>query len=381
MVCDSLQDLELPLLDVSVDRSEPLYEPLPDQKCQGDVPESKHVVTPKTSLLLGAVFLVINTLAVGSLTPILAVLSTDGVILKFTWRFFTCMLTFSVFALRTKKENGEYWTLREMFFSQKTRIALVTASCWVIWMGTALYASLIYTFMIADMFSNMTSVFILVHRLATRVSVKRGEMIGVFIALLGAACTLLTPQESGHSKSDLIMAILIAGFGSVVGAIYLLTAERIGDSIPLDVLIFVNATYGFIITAVAAMAFEGAEFWSLSAANGVFGLFSSENLLMVPILSLVSGVCGIRVGFMAIQSVGSLVVSVTYLINPGIAAVETYLLGVNNLPCWSSIIATLIMSLGLLVLILSRRETETVKKETQPSLLREDFDDKSIDSI
>jgi len=374
MVCDS-QQLEIPLLDRSSDSYETFesastatfYDDLSQNKggiaYDGETNEMCTKSTLKSkSVLIGAVLLIVNTVSAGSVTPLINALSAQGILLKFSWRFLACMLTFSLFAFRTKKDNGEYWTLREMFFSKKTRVALVTSSCWVIWMATALYASLVYTFMIAEMFANMTSVFILAYRLLTKSPVKRGEIMGVVIALVGAACTFLTPQESGHSLTDLTVCILVATFGAFVGAIYLLTAERIGDSVPLDVLIFVNATYGYIVSTSAAVIFEGAQFFSISGENGVFGLFASENLILVPFMSIVCGILVIRVGFVTIQYVGSLIVSVTYLIIPGIVAVESYFLGFNGLPNWSSVVSTAIMSVGLLVLIMAGRTAEPAVK-------------------
>eukprot|EP00357_Protocruzia_adherens_P023014 CAMPEP_0115046536 /NCGR_PEP_ID=MMETSP0216-20121206/48801_1 /TAXON_ID=223996 /ORGANISM="Protocruzia adherens, Strain Boccale" /LENGTH=402 /DNA_ID=CAMNT_0002429623 /DNA_START=613 /DNA_END=1821 /DNA_ORIENTATION=- len=321
-----------------------------------------HDTNVERKYLLGFICLIIGAVCSGSVIPLVACLKANGVILKFSWRFLASVIMFMPFALRAKNlQSGKRWTFKEMFLSSASKPALITATCWVIWMATALAAALQYSFMLADLFSNITSVFILAYRLITHAPVKRGEIIGIAVALLGVGFTFVGPQESSKSMSDLATAFLVATVGALAGAIYLMVTEKMATDVPVDVFIFVNSFYGWVIVTIAAVVFEGSTF-DFDETNGIFGIFAPGNLYLFPVMAIICGFCVIKMSLKAIRHLGSLIVSLFMLIAPIIAGFESWFLGLNPLPNWSSLVAAGIMSVGLIILILSQREAEDKAK-------------------
>jgi len=307
---------------------------------------------PLRKTLIGLGLLAISIFSYGSMFPVIATLRADGMFLKLTWRYICSAIMFLPLALLAKNENGQRWTLKTIFTQGCVTDTMVTALCWVTWIISILTASYTYSFMIADLFGNMASVFILFDRYLRKVKILPAEILGVAIAVCGGCVVFLGPQQGQKSHTELAIAVALGLFGAWVSYVYFAYTEKIVAQIPMDVYIFLNSFFGLIGISVVTFVFEDVEF-SFDPEKGYFGIFATENLVMVPFLTIVCGLFVMKAANTAIVYCGSLIVSVAFLMAPPIVGFESYLVGVDKMPNWSSWFSVGIMTVGLFFIIIA----------------------------
>eukprot|EP00357_Protocruzia_adherens_P008345 CAMPEP_0115026832 /NCGR_PEP_ID=MMETSP0216-20121206/35034_1 /TAXON_ID=223996 /ORGANISM="Protocruzia adherens, Strain Boccale" /LENGTH=257 /DNA_ID=CAMNT_0002402089 /DNA_START=47 /DNA_END=817 /DNA_ORIENTATION=- len=223
---------------------------------------------------IGFVGLVVSVIAYGSVIPFTASLPAEGFVLKVSWRFLGCLLVFTPLALSCRKPDGNRWTLREIFFEGYTVLIQLAGLIWILWMFSLLYSCALYSYMIGELFGNLTPVFVVAYRFVTGHSVRKLEIVGLAVTLFGGCLTLLSPQETESvSSGTMILAIVLATFAAVCWSGYLLITEKMGETLPTDIVVFATTFSGYILISALTLIFENSEF-SFHPHRGLFGLLA-----------------------------------------------------------------------------------------------------------
>jgi len=332
-------------LDMSLTRSmSVLPENLAEfvEEVKGQEPSEQEAVPLARYLaLLGAV------MAVSSNGASLAMLHGVDPPMKLYWRMTATALLLSSFAIRITYKEG----FPKLSFGQCLELggAVTCYVCHAICFNTAIEYTSIGNAVVG---ANSQALLLVIGKIFVGEPVVWMEGGGVLLAFCG--CILCSTDEAAgpkDTKTALLGDFLAVG-SAVFGVAYLTFAKAVRHTMPVTVFMFIVMFAGSFLT-LFYMLVGGYEISvSNDAKDGIFGWITLEenHIFILAHIAVVCNVLGVMGFVRAMQFFDNIIIAVATLLEPLMATVIAYALGVGNLPGpfgWTGNVLVIIGTLGV----------------------------------
>lgn len=302
--------------------------------------------------LLGAVF------AVSSNGTALALLHDVEPALKLFWRMSAVAVLLSFFAIKS---------MTKQYKDEGTFLPKLTGSQWVTFVSAALcfFLSTLLLFTALTMTSignavigaNSQALLLVIAKLITGEAVHWMEGIGVLLAFGG--CVLCSADEA-HEKSEdndestsgskAILGDLMALASAAAGVCYLTFAKAVRSTMSVTVFMFMVMCTGCCLCFVYIATSHIEWTFDNNPHTGLFGWCTlvDYHVLILLYIAVVCNVVG-TMGFVrAMEYFENIIIAVATLLEPLIATLIAFVLGVGDLPGMFGWIGNLLVAIGTL---------------------------------
>jgi drug/metabolite transporter (DMT)-like permease len=281
------------------------------------------------------VALLAAVLAVSSNGSALSLLRGVAAPLKLYWRMTATYLVFLPFALRIMYRSGG--------------LPRLTVGQWITFFGAAFSYTghaLLYVFALeytsignVVIGANSQAILLVLGKLLMGQTVLKMEASGVLIAFLG--CVLCSADEAkesddnGDAERSAFFGDILALTSGAFGVAYLTFAKAVRKEMPVTVFMFLVMVSGSLMVLTFMLCTHSVDVSvSRNPYSGLFGWISiSEHRLFVLIhIAIVCNVIGTTGFIRAMQHFDNIVIAVATLLEPMIATLIAFIIGVGSLP-------------------------------------------------
>lgn len=305
--------------------------------------------------VVGYVLLLASLLTISSMGAALDLQRGVDPFLKLFWRSSASFLLFLPLSVWSVQDQG----LPPSLFSTRNMFWFLTCCLSnALFLMTFLWALSRTSIDHAYIFNNCHSLLMVLARLALGKYVSQFEGIGTGIGIIGGAITTLDHSSVSTSTASDVVGVSLAGdlvalLGAVGGALYLVSAKKLRAEVDVTVLMcgifFVSVLLHFPVFSLLGTDFE----FSRDPTIGLFGWLDESRFLSETYVVIVCTLVG-TLGYVAVMKYfDPIVVSVVMLVEPTIANLMGVAAGVDALPGVLTVIGSLLVVAGTLLVIVS----------------------------
>lgn len=220
--------------------------------------------------------IVISTLSSSLVIPFFKILICDSPYLATAWRGVINIIFCLPFML---KEMKQYRDGIRKLFSMKNILTILLCQIFGVLQGFCQLIALKITFSShVLLFSGMASVVLFFWKIVKRLPITSMEIIGIIIALSGAAIIAKGSGTSGgdYTAQEIIMGDMIAFLGSVFGAFNLQILAPILQFYHTGIYIIISNTWVFILGIISTLLVGFPLTFGFDAHTGVFGFLNTQ---------------------------------------------------------------------------------------------------------
>ncbi|KAF4316977.1 hypothetical protein BBO99_00005449 [Phytophthora kernoviae] len=309
---------------------------------------------------IGYVLLLAALFTISSMGAALDLQRNVDPFMKLFWRTTASLLVFFPLAGAALYDQGlPQFTTRNMF------LFLTCSLSYAVFLMTFLWSLSHTSIDHAYIFNNCHSLLMVVGRLLLGRYVSQFEGLGTAIGVIGGALTTLDHQQLSASDTGVVEVSLagdlVALLGAVGGALYLITAKKLRLEMDISLLfvgMFTMLTLLlFPMFSLLEIPFEA----SRDPVVGLFGWLDPSRAASEAYIVLVCTLVG-TLGYVAVMKYfAPIVVSVVMLMEPVLAAFMGVAVGVDVFPGLLTIIGSLLIIAGTVLVIMSNTsKTQTI---------------------
>lgn len=197
------------------------------------------------------------------------------------------------------------------------------------------------------------------------------EKIGISLIITGCVFMVCDPhaERIGSEVTASVMPALIDASSAFFGALYFLMSEKNVKSFPICLLILLMNLHTFLINAVIAKLQNPAiQVFSVSAEYGCLGFLNMDQpMLVLGLYALLASFFGSAGYTMCLLFFPPVVTCNAYLLEPLLAQVLGYAVGLDELPGFFTVIGSVLAIQGIFSIDKGRRDA------TKEKIIHDDF--------
>jgi len=233
----------------------------------------------------------------------------------------------------------------------------------------------------ASVLSNTASLMIMAWSLIRRHPLSGMEIFGGLIGFGGIVFSvigtnLFFASEAESKSSNPLLGDILSVVAAACVAGYVINASRARAKVTVFIYTISNTFFLFIALSIASLAFEHTTFDT--SDKGIFGWVNPQFLIIVGLLSLVSGLIGFNLNNTAIKYMPPIGYSLVSLCDPFVSGTYAWIIGADGLPGIFTLLGALITISGIVTLVIGqdkRKKKEIAQNELK---LREEENESMI---
>lgn len=339
----------------------PSHAPLPNPDQEDQVTEEAQTVEEgyqqkppakeeEVQTPLSAYFLLLTAIvSLSSIGPLLDFQQGVGDTLKVYWRTSLTALVLLPFAANSIRVDG----VPHLTNTQWTML-LVTAASYAMMCVFFVWALAFTAVGNALILSNSQSMILLAGKIFVGDRVTRLEGLGAVVAFTGAIfCSRDASDASPQSGATTIIGDIFALGSATAGVAYLVFAKSIRSEFNLYVFMFLIMFIGSLQTLIFLWVAGEPLSFDLNVNHGAFGWmnFQVDRLPTEIMMAIVCNLFGAMGYVRAMHYFDNLVISVAGLLEPVVAELLAFSIGVAFLPGWKGWLGNALVALGTLAVV------------------------------
>ena len=240
--------------------------------------------------------------------------------------------------------------IKKLFSVNFQGMAMVGAICSLLWALGIVFGSLTLVQSHVAVLTNMQAVFLILFSTIMCKPPSRLEIAGLACVIVGCAAMIFDPKAvrtDGTSADLLIYFIVFAS--SAFAAWYYILCRQILKKLPPFTVLFFNVTYVWFFASLLGRASDSrVQIFSNDPIWGCLGFMNSQTWLFAYVaLGIGSGLGFWVAGMLALMIFSPVIVANSLLLEPFVAQMLGYFMGIDNMPGALTWIGTVFASIGL----------------------------------